>query len=555
MRKFLLVGAAALVVAFLVLFLVVQPFGSSGGVPVPEDGRLCRELPPEEIDFTILNEIYQIAKVNSVKFKDIEDDAGVLLREGITAVFDKLGVPPVDIPPFVWDEIDAELAKKDPDFTVIQRIFERLRDDPAFRDNPAFEDFQNPALAREFFRTAIDGVIVRGLKDPFAHYTDPEALRLGASDLSGQYQGVGMSHKLEGGHFYIEEVFPGQPAEQAGMRTGDEELAVDGKTLEGCSSQAFTQAVRGREGTTVVLSVKRGDGSVEDVAIKRGVISIAVISSCPGYPWPDNRGKSDRGLLDCPLRDEHGERVDDILYIKFEIFNEVAADDLAAVLRSADLSQFRGIILDLRANPGGRVDILMRTLDYFFKDRVLFKTTDFSRREFVGGLGIVDVRETDEGLWRAFYAYDRFDYAPDIPLVILVGPDPNSTTRKGVENNSFSAAEGFIGAMQDHGRAVVIGEGRTGGKGTTVIGFPLRDGKAGEVTIAIGLWHTPAGRTPQGEDIDGDGHEDTGGLMPDIVVSWTDEDYRAFNNDRSWDPVMHTAIRVLRGAEQPETER
>src|SRR3989344_9670359 len=115
----------------------------------------------------------------------------------------------------------------------------------------------------------------------------------------------------------------------------------------------------------------------------------------------------------------------------------------------------------------------MRTLDYFFKDRVLFKTTDFSRREFVGGLGIVDVRETDEGLWRAFYAYDRFDYAPDIPLVILVGPDPNSTTRKGVENNSFSAAEGFIGAMQDHGRAVVIGEGRTGGKGTTVIGFPL----------------------------------------------------------------------------------
>ena len=335
-----------------------------------------------------------------------------------------------------------------------------------------------------------------------------------------------MRHDLKDGKFLISEVFPGQPAEKAGMRAGDEVLAVDGKSLQGCSSFAFTSAIRGRAGTTVMLTVKREE-KILDIRITRDVISMGVIASCPGYAFPENRGKSDRTLkVYCPLRDEKGNEVSDILYIKFEEFTEVAIYDLETVLRQADLSRFRGIILDVRGNGGGRVDVLMKTLDYFFADDRVFKYTDWADGS------------------RTVYQYDRFDYATKIPMVLLVGPDPQSEN-PGAHNNSFSAAEGFAGTLQDYGRAILIGEGRTGGKGTTNQYFPLRGGKVGVLYLAIGLWKTPEGRTVQGEDLDGDGYEDTGGLMPDIVVQWTDEDYAAKNRDSLWDPVLFKAIHTL----------
>ena len=156
------------------------------------------------------------------------------------------------------------------------------------------------------------------------------------------------------------------------------------------------------------------------------------------------------------------------------------------------------------------------------------------------------VEQTEEGLFRATYAFDRFDYAAEIPLIILVGRDPNNSQIHGADNNSFSAAEAFSGAMQDYKRAIIIGEGRTGGKGSTSVFLPLDRGEKGALQITIGLWLTPNGRSVQGEDFDGDGYVDTGGLIPDILVKWTDEDYKQHNRNPAWDPVFFEAIKKLR---------
>ena len=511
----------------LVLAACVPFSGSNDKAPKP-DGKnlLCVALPAEEIDFTVLNDIYDLVKQNSV-FRETADDPRTLLRGGITAVFQQLGVEESRIPSWVWDEIDAQVATGQIDFTVLQRIFERLRDDPAYQKDPAYQDFRNPELAREFFRSAIDGVIRKGLKDPFASYIDAEGYRLGQTDISGQYQGVGLRHNLEDGHFKITEVFPGSPGEKAGLEAGDEIVAIDGKSLQGCSGFAFSAAVRGRAGTAVLFTIQHRDGTVEDMRVVRDVIQTSVISSCPGYNFSDGRGKSDRTVkVYCPLKDENGNTISDIIYIKFAEFNEVAMYDLAAVLRQADILHAKGLILDLRGNPGGSVAVLMQTLDYFFADDRVFKTTDWADGSYTE------------------YRYDRFDYATDIPMVVLVGRDPYADSQ-GAHNNSYSAAEGFSGTVQDWGRATIIGESHTGGKGTTNQYFSLRNGKAGALYLAIGLWKTPQGRTVQGEDLDGDGYEDTGGIVPDIVVQWTDDDYAAQIRDSQWDPVLFQAIRTL----------
>ena len=262
----------------LVLAACVPFSGSDDKAPKP-DGQnlLCATLPSEEIDFTVLNDIYDLVKQNSV-FRETADDPRTLLRGGITAVFQQLGVEESRIPSWVWDEIDAQVATGQIDFTVFQRIFERLRDDPQYQNDPAYQDFRSPELAREFYRSAIDGVIRKGLKDPFANYIDAESFRIGQADRSsGLYEGVGMRPNLEGGRFTITDVFLGGPAEKAGMKAGDEIVAIDGKSLQGCSMFALIAVVRGRAGTTVTFTVKRDSGTVEDMRVTRDVVSVCVI--------------------------------------------------------------------------------------------------------------------------------------------------------------------------------------------------------------------------------------------------------------------------------------
>src|SRR3989338_2854995 len=518
----LVLAALAIALGLGFFFVAGQPFGKKENPTLSLAEPLCGQFNPSDIDFSVLNDIRDIIMQYSVFYAKNRPDQAQVLNRSLPVIFGTFGVPEEEIPAWAWDMV-KEASRKgiEADFAVIQRIYERLRDDPEYQQLPAYNRLNSPTFARQFFDSAITGIVKRGLVDPFAAYMDPEAYQSGDDMVSGKYSGVGIRHDVRENKFIVTKVFPGEPAEKAGVRPGDELLAVDGKFVAGCSSRAFGMKVRGKPGTAVVLRVRRMNGGEEDIKIIRDTIRTPSVLSCPGVFLPQDRGKSDKDLaIDCPLLGKKGEQIKDIAYVKVKIFSAEMPKDLMAVLFGLDPKKYKGIIIDWRGNPGGSVRALGEALDYFFED-IVFKTT-----EYYNGA-------------KEELRHERYNIAVDASLIVLVGPDPNET---GPQNNSYSAAEAFAGIMQDLRRAGIIGEQRTGGKGTTNLEIPIRDGKSGALYLAIGLWYTPSGRSVQGEDLDGDGYEDTGGITPDIVVRWSDEDYAKRNQDATWDPILQRAI-------------
>ena len=142
-KKIVLSGIVLAIAIALAVLFAANPFSGESKPNTVASTLLCRELPPEEIDFTILNDIYASIKESSV-FRATADDPQTLYRGGAVAVFKQLGVPESQIPRWVWGEIDQRIATGSIDFTVFQRIYERLRDDPQYQNDPAYQDLRNP---------------------------------------------------------------------------------------------------------------------------------------------------------------------------------------------------------------------------------------------------------------------------------------------------------------------------------------------------------------------------------------------------------------------------
>ena len=518
-RPVVVVLSVIVAISALVGISVYQP----GNVtqPEPTSDVLCQPVVPPDIDFTALNDVYQIILSNSV-YQSKATDPALLLKGAMKTIFGFVGVKESDIPQEYVAMVDQQIAAGRVDFGVIQQVYDKLSNDPRY------SVLNNPERKEDIFESAVNGII-KALGDPFAAYTRAEAYKSGVSDSSGKYEGIGVSTREENNDIIVGTVFSGSPAEKAGMKAGDVILKVDGKSIYGCSTHALTQKIRGQAGTVVVITVRHLNGKLEDLPITRGQIRQNVVSSCPGADLPDGRGNSTRDLpLDCPLVDRDGNFVQGILYIKMNEFTEQVPKDFGAILQSVPRQNYaRGIIIDLRGNPGGMIKSLEETLDYF-----------------MGPDDVMMIQENASGL-QIRMTYDRFDLARGVPVVLLVGRDPQQ--KPGSADNSYSASEVFAGAMRDNHLAVIVGESATGGKGTINTTFPIRKGEYGALYLAIGLWKTPSGEFIERIDTDGDGYKETGGLTPDVLVEWTDEDYVKFSRNPLWDPVLYKAIDILYG--------
>jgi carboxyl-terminal processing protease len=328
------------------------------------------------------------------------------------------------------------------------------------------EDFVNPDAINS--DALLDGAIqgqIESLGDPHTVYISPEDLLLGVDIIQGTFEGIGAQVDQDpvSGEIVIVAPFRGSPAEKAGVRSGDIILAVDGESTEGWSVADAVKRIRGEGGTPVTLTVEHGDGEVEDVAITRDTIEIPTV-----YP--------------AEVRDENGEVVQDLAYIELQQFtNETVADLSTELTRIVD-EGYRGLILDLRRNPGGGLDATVEVADMFLDGGIVLTQVDRdqSRREF---------KATGGG------------EAVDLPVVILVS------------RGSASGSEVLAGALRDHGRAKLVGE-QTFGKGSVNHLRNLSNGGALYVTIARWL-------TPNGELIEGVG------LSPDVAITLTEEDIEA----------------------------
>lgn len=281
--------------------------------------------------------------------------------------------------------------------------------------------------------------------DPHSNFFSPKAFAALRNDQAGRYFGVGMaiSQRLGPQNRLVPVVvypFRGSPADRAGLRAGDVIVKIDGKSTEGLSSDQVANLLKGPKGTQVTVGVSRSGVAHElQFTITRAEISQHSVETAfmirPG-----------------------------VAYIRLTKFDETSNDELTTALHRLHASHLRGLILDLRVNPGGLLEQAVEVADHFLSRGQLI-VYHYGRNS----------RE------HRYYAVNG-NHGHEYPMVVIVGPD------------TASAAEIVTGALQDHDRALVIGE-PSFGKGLVQTVYPLSDGAGLALTTAH--YYTPSGRLIQ----------------------------------------------------------
>jgi len=284
---------------------------------------------------------------------------------------------------------------------------------------------------RDLIESAIRGVL--GKLDPYSSYIPPGELDRFRSGLETEFGGIGIQITNDDGRLQVLSPLVGTPAYRAGLLAGDRIVEIDGKSTEGLTLDEAVEKLKGDEGTTVTLVVIHpGKETKETVAIRREKIHIDTVLG-------DRRNPD--GTWNHMLDPQHG-----IGYVRLTAFGRDTASELKRVLTQLRDQKLRGLVLDLRFNPGGLLNAAVEVGDLFIAEGRIVSTEGRS-----SPLRTWDARR--EGTFEGF------------PIVVLVN------------RYSASASEIVAACLQDHKRAVIMGE-RTWGKGSVQNVIELEDGRS-----------------------------------------------------------------------------
>lgn len=317
---------------------------------------------------------------------------------------------------------------------------------------------------------------IAGLNDPYSVYYDEEATKSFQESTDGEYDGIGavMSQNKETGIITISQVYEGSPAEQAGMKDNDILYKVEDEEVTGKDLTEVVSKIKGEKGTDVNLTVLRGDDREE----------VAVTATRDTIEYPTVSSK----MLD-----------NGIGYLRITEFDSVTYDQYKNAYNDLKNQGMKGMVVDLRSNPGGSLSIVCKTLDEILPEGKIVYTQDKNGKE--------EDFTSDE------------EHQIDIPMTVLVN------------QYSASASEIFAGAIQDYDLGAIVGT-QTYGKGVVQQIFDLKDGTCVKLTIAKYF-------TAKGQDIDGKG------ITPDVAI-----DYQADENNPEADNQLNKAIETLQGEMQ-----
>jgi len=306
------------------------------------------------------------------------------------------------------------------------------------------EEIDDKTLLENAIRGMLSGL------DPHSAYMagqDYDALQ---ETTSGEFGGLGIEVGRENGYIKVISPIDDTPADRAGIEAGDLIIQIDNKPLRELTPEEAANMMRGEPGTEVTVTIAREGMEPFELTVVREVIAITSVRSRllePGYAY----------VRIAQFRLNTGEELEDELRELYEEHGEL-----------------KGVVLDLRNNPGGVLQASVRVVDAFIEEG-----------------SIVSTKGRLEGNDMTFSA-SLATVAPDVPLVVLVN------------NGSASASEIVAGALQDHGRAVVMGT-QSFGKGSVQTVLQLDDARA--IKLTTSLYYTPSGRSIQAQ-----------GITPDIIV-------------------------------------
>lgn len=307
-------------------------------------------------------------------------------------------------------------------------------------------DYVDEVTDKDLIENAINGMLSQ--LDPHSSYMNAKSFRDMQVDTRGEFGGLGLEVTMESGVVKVVSPFDDSPGAKAGLMAGDLIIALDNEPVQGQTLAEAVEKMRGKAGTSIKLTVKRGTKDPFEVTVKRAVIKVKAV-----------RYNLDGG---------------DVGYIRLTQFTEQANSgikDAVENLKKQAGNKLKGFVLDLRNNPGGLLDQAVSVSDDFLERGEIVSTR---------------ARRPEDGT--------RFNAKPGditggLPLVVLIN------------GGSASASEIVAGALQDHHRAILLGT-RSFGKGSVQTIIPVAGGGAMRLTTA--RYYTPSGRSIQAKGIDPD---------------------------------------------------
>lgn len=302
---------------------------------------------------------------------------------------------------------------------------------------------------KKLIESAINGMLVA--LDPHSSYLDDESFSYMTEQTKGKFGGLGIEVTMDNGLVKVVSPIDDTPAAKAGIKAGDYITHINGETVIGMSLNDAVSKMRGKVGTKIKLSIRRKNAKPFEVTLKRQEIKIQSVKS--------------------EIKN------DEVLYVRISSFAEETDADFSKAIKDARKKlkdKLIGIVIDVRNNPGGLLDQAVKISDLLLNKGEIVSTRSRNEEDTIK------------------YTAEPGDLAEGLPIVVIIN------------EGSASAAEILAGALQDHHRAVVIGE-KSFGKGSVQTVVPL--GTYGAMRLTTARYYTPSGRSIQAK-----------GIEPDIVV-------------------------------------
>lgn len=299
---------------------------------------------------------------------------------------------------------------------------------------------------KKLIESAINGML--SSLDPHSSFLDDQSFKYMSEQTKGKFGGLGIEVTMENGVVKVVSPIDDTPASKAGLKPGDYITNIDGEAVMGMTLNDAVDKMRGKIGSKVKLTIRRINEKPLEVTLKREEIKIQSV--------------------------KNSIKADDVVYIRISSFSEDVDTMTAKAIKDAKKklgNKLKGVVIDVRNNPGGLLDQAVNVSDLFLDKGEIVSTRSRNEEDTVK------------------YTAKEGDIAKGLPIVVIIN------------DGSASASEIVAGALQDHKRAIILGE-KSFGKGSVQTVIPL--GKYGAMRLTTARYYTPSGRSIQAKGIEPD---------------------------------------------------